>query len=42
MLYYTTKTQMATFEGLKNITEILNQILQSDCHDPIIEMKKIM
>lgn len=34
------KKQMVTFEGLKNIAEILNQILQSDCHDPVFWDKK--
>lgn len=34
------KKQMVTFDGLKNIAEILNQILLSDCHDPVIEIKK--
>lgn len=31
---------MVTFDGLKNIAEILNQILLSDCHDPVIGIKK--
>lgn len=42
VILYNQKNQMVTFEGLKNIAEILNQILQSDCHDPVIEIKKIM
>lgn len=40
VILYNKKKQMVTFEGLKNIAEILNQILQSDCHDPVIEIKK--